>query len=293
MYSIEKELRTLRQFICPELMEGLKKWKLYSDDEISAAEERLHVKLPLPIRDIYRHMADLLVIGGYLRPLELLHWEGKYLGFFLLPGEADLIGIQKDSSFGGLYAWEEYDPEDIAWEYEDALADAYEEGDTDKKQNAAAAYQNYWRERNIPLNHSPLNIHKLEQEPRFIRTLDGYGLFLAIHIIREWEEMTWREHTDGPVCLFSDFFPAKFSKAYFQNMADRIATDFKPLSDHPDLTLLDDIPMHMAYVHKDREALLLLGDQPVGFLLLTKTAAGRGLPKKVQELTGLAFHVGF
>ena len=84
MDSIEKELKILRQFIHPKHMDGLKKWKCYSEDEISAAEKRLHGKLPFPIRDIYLHMADLLITSGYLRPLELLHWEGKYLGFFLI-----------------------------------------------------------------------------------------------------------------------------------------------------------------------------------------------------------------
>ena len=95
MYAIEKELKTLRQFISPRHMEGLKKWKCYSENEISAAEKRLHMKLPFPIRDIYRHMADLLITSGYLRPLELLHWEGNYLGFFLAPGEGDVIGIKR------------------------------------------------------------------------------------------------------------------------------------------------------------------------------------------------------
>ena len=95
MYAIEKELKILRQFISPKHMEGLKRWKCYSEDEILAAEKRLHVKLPFPIRDIYRHMADLLVTSGYLRPLELLHWEGRYLGFFLAPGEGDIIGEKR------------------------------------------------------------------------------------------------------------------------------------------------------------------------------------------------------
>ena len=64
MYAIEKELKILRQFISPKLMDDLKKWKCYSEEEILAAEKRLHVKLPVPIRDIYRHMAVLLVTRG-------------------------------------------------------------------------------------------------------------------------------------------------------------------------------------------------------------------------------------
>ena len=293
MYAIEKELKTLRQFINPKHREDLKKWKCYSEDEILAAEKRLHMKLPLPVRDIYLHMADLLVTGGYLRPLELLHWEGNYLGFFLAPGEGDIIGIKKGTSSGDLYAWEEHDPKDTAWEYEDELVTAYEEGDEDGKRKAAAAYQKYWKKLNIPLLHAPLNIHKLEYEPRFNHVLDAYGLFLVIHAIREWEEMTWSEHANDLTCLLSDFFPARFSVEYFQKIADRIKDDFKPLSDHPELTGLGDFPLQMAYVHKDQEALLILGQEPVCFMLLTKAAAGDDLLKKVQEQTGLAFHVGF
>ena len=49
----------------------------------------------------------------------------------------------------------------------------------------------------------------------------------------------------------------------------------------------------MAYVHKNQEALLILGQEPVCFMLLTKTAAESDLLEKLQEQTGLAFYVGF
>ena len=293
MYAIENELKILRQFINPKLMDDLKKWNCYSEDEISAAEKRLHVKFPIPIREIYRYMADLLVASGYLCPLELLHCEGNYLGFFLSPGEDSMIGIQQGKTSGDLYMWEENDPKGTSWEYLDDLETACEEGDGDGKQKAVAAYQNYWKRRNIPFIHAPLNVHKLERGPRFNRSLDGYGLFLAIHAIQEWEEMTRDEHTHEPTCLFSDFFPAKFSMEYFQRIADRIKDDFKPLSDHPELIDLGDFPLQMAYAYKNQDALLILGQEPVCFMLLTKAAAGSGLLEKVQEQTGLAFHVGF
>ena len=53
------------------------------------------------------------------------------------------------------------------------------------------------------------------------------------------------------------------------------------------------LPLRMAYVHKNQEALLIVGQESVCFMLLTKTAAGSDLLEKVQEQTGLAFHVGF
>ena len=61
MYSIEKELKILRQFVKPEHMDTSEGWHCYSEDEVSAAEERLHTKLPPPIREIYLYMADLLI----------------------------------------------------------------------------------------------------------------------------------------------------------------------------------------------------------------------------------------
>ena len=70
-------------------------------------------------------------------------------------------------------------------------------------------------------------------------------------------------------------------------------SDFKPLSDHPELTSLGDFPLQMAYVHKNQEALLVLGQEPVCFMVLTKTDAKGDLLEKLQEQTGLAFHVGF
>lgn len=291
--AIEKELKMLREFLSPWIMEDIKIWKCYSEDAISAAEGRLHRELPPPVWDIYRHMADLLIASGYLRPLELLHWEGEYLGFFLAPGEGKIIGLRAGDSSGGLYAWEEDDPEGMAWEYEDELAEAYEEGDEEGIRAAADAYQEYWERKNLPLCHAPLGIHKLKREPRFNRSLDGYGLFLALHAIREREEMAWREHVDEPACLFSDFFPAEFSMEYFQRITSRIAEDFEPLSSNPELIGLGGFPLQMAYVHKNREALLVLGQEPTCFMLLAKEAAGRGLLGKLEEQTGLAFHVGF
>ena len=52
MYSIEKELKILRQFVKPEHMDNSEGWRCYSEDELSAAEERLHIKLPPPIREV-------------------------------------------------------------------------------------------------------------------------------------------------------------------------------------------------------------------------------------------------
>ena len=70
---------------------------------------------------------------------------------------------------------------------------------------------------------------------------------------------------------------------YFQKIADLIKDDFNPLSDHPELTCLGDFPLQMAYVHKDQEALLVLGQEPVCFMLLTKAAAGGNFWKRFRS----------
>ena len=116
MYSIEKELKILRQFVKPEHMDTSEGWHCYSEDEVSAAEERLHTKLPPPIREIYLYMADLLIGSNDLRPLELLHWDKDYLAFFENPDADVIAGIKRDDPSNDIYAWEETDPKDIGWE---------------------------------------------------------------------------------------------------------------------------------------------------------------------------------
>ena len=129
MYSIEKELKILRQFVKLEHMDHSEGWRCYSEDEVSAAEERLHTKLPPPIREIYLYMADLLIGSNDLRPLELLHWDKDYLAFFENPDADVIAGIKRDDTSSDIYAWEETDPKDIAWEYKDDFRTAYEERD--------------------------------------------------------------------------------------------------------------------------------------------------------------------
>ena len=114
MYSIEKELKILRQFVKLEHMDNAEGWRCYSEDELSAAEKRLHTKLPPPIREIYLYMADLLIGSNDLRPLELLHWDKDYLAFFENPDADVIVGIKRDDPSNDIYEWEETDPKDIA-----------------------------------------------------------------------------------------------------------------------------------------------------------------------------------
>ena len=109
MFSIQSELNILRRFVD---MEYNGSRRCYSEKDISAAEKRLHYKLPPPIQELYLGAADILLDMDYLRPLELLHWQQDYLGFFS-PPEADLVwGIGREDDPNALYAWEESIPEE-------------------------------------------------------------------------------------------------------------------------------------------------------------------------------------
>ena len=55
-----------------------------------------------------------------------------------------IAGIKRDDPSNDIYAWEETDPKDIAWEYEDDFRDAYEEQDKKGQKKAAGRFQKYW-----------------------------------------------------------------------------------------------------------------------------------------------------
>ena len=78
MYSLETELKLLRPFV----QKSPTYKRRYSEEDILAAEQRLNYKLPAPLKFMYLYMSDLLFVGYYLRPLELLHWDHDHLGIF-------------------------------------------------------------------------------------------------------------------------------------------------------------------------------------------------------------------
>lgn len=284
MYSIEKELKILRQFVKPEHMDNSEGWRCYSEDELTVAEERLRAKLPPPIREIYLYMADLLISSNYLRPLELVHWDKDYLAFFENPNADKIVGIKRDDPSDNLYEWEETDPEDTAWEYADDFISDYGE-DMEEAQEAADRFQEYWEELNADPEHEPLQIAKLVNEPRYNHTLDGYTLFLTVYALVELEETAKNCNPNGPAGYFSAGFEGH-TPEYFQALDRRIREDFIPLSDRSELLALD-IPMQMAYVHKDRNALLIQSD--ILLVLLTKSVPDPEFIEKIQELTALTF----
>lgn len=284
MYSIEKELKILRQFVKPEHIDNSADWRCYSEDELSAAEERLHIKLPPPIREVYLYMANLM-LPFYLRPLELVHWEKDYLGFFLDADNGIVNGIKRGDLSDGIYEWEETDPEDIAWEYEEDFETAYSEHDEASLREIVKKYQEYWDKLNTNQEYGPKQIRKMENGPRFNHTIDGFSLFLVIHALCEVAEMERTSTPNGPAGYFSAGFEGH-TPEYFQALDRRIREDFIPLSDRSELLALD-IPMQMAYVHKGQNALLIQSD--ILLVLLTKSVPESEFIERVQELTALTF----
>ena len=82
VYSIRQELERLRPFVCPRQSEGT---GTYTEEDIQAAEERLGYQLPIPVRELYLVMGDIMCrqdvpdVREYFLPLDQLHWDGRYL----------------------------------------------------------------------------------------------------------------------------------------------------------------------------------------------------------------------
>lgn len=104
LYSIREELELIREFCWqPKLEAG----KIYTEEEIDAVEQRLKVKLPQPLRELY------LVLGDYVcekkdtyfcRPEEL-HWSGGYLLVEAMERTNRGLGIYRKDPYASVYEW--------------------------------------------------------------------------------------------------------------------------------------------------------------------------------------------
>lgn len=104
LYSIREELELIREFCWqPKLEAG----KIYTEEEIDAVEQRLKVKLPQPLRELY------LVLGDYAcekkdtyfcRPEEL-HWSSGYLLVEAMERTDRGLGIYRKDPYASVYEW--------------------------------------------------------------------------------------------------------------------------------------------------------------------------------------------
>lgn len=286
MYSIKSELNILRRFVDMEY-DGSR--HCYSEKDISAAEKRLHYKLPLSIRELYLGAADILLDMDYLRPLELLHWQQDYLCFFN-PPEADFVwGICRKDDPNALYAWEELIPE----EAEDTLCDLDEEFEEYDEENnmkgkkaVARKYSACWDKINSRYTEAPPHLKKLEHKFRHNCSLDAYGLFLVIHSLFSYAtELYCLKNLN---CHLGDLpTPSECEPIYFEKLRKNIEQEFTPISEH--LELIDIFPLPMAYIHKTANALLIC-DEEAGFLtLLSDKTVSPGFIEKIQNCLALPF----
>jgi len=287
MYSIKNELHILRQFVDMEY-DGSR--SCYSEEDISVVEERLHYKLPLPIRELYLYMSDILLDLYFLRPLELLHWQQDYLCFFD-PPEADTVcGICRKDDPNALYTWEELMPE----EDEDTLLDLVdefeacdEEGDFEGKNAAALKYSACWDDINSRYTQAPPRLKKLEHEFRHSCSLDAYGLFLAIHSLFSYAtELYCLKNLNchlGNLPMLS-----QCDLDYFDKLRENIEQEFTPVSEH--LELIDVFPLPMAYVHKTENALLICEEGSSFLTLLSDKTVDPGFIEKIQNCLALPLY---
>ena len=293
--SIKNELESLRPFVDRAVSSC---YPLYSEEEIREAEKRLGIGLPAPVRDLYRQMADLLTEQLLLTPLELLHWEGDFLGFYESPDDGAALGIRRGEDPNQLYWWELSDPEEESYDYWDEFSDLCEEGDRKGRKKLAKRCRAYWKKINARYPDLPSSpVRKLEYKAQYSCTLDAYGLFLALHALYEACEDFQREHPDEPL-LWSgetDFHsqaaednqPRRIPDECFHRLHDRITQVFSPLS--PRLLALETSGLQMAYLHRDQRALLLAWDEDAFLNLLTLAPPAPGLLEEMEAATGVNF----
>lgn len=293
--SINSELEVIRPFV-DRVFSGC--YPLYSEEEIREAEKRLGTALPDPVRELYRRIADLLMEDLSLTPLELLHWEGDFLGFYESPDDGVALGIRRGENPNQLYRWELADPEEESYDYWDEFSDLCEEGDRKGRKKLAKRCHTYWKKINARYPELPSSpAQKLEHKARYSCTLDAYGLFLALHTLYGACEDFQREHPDEPL-LWSgetDFHsqaaednrPRRIPDECFHQLHDRITQVFSPLS--PRLLALETPGLQMAYLHRDQRALLLAWDEDSFLNLLTLDPPAPGLLEEIQTVTGVTF----
>lgn len=291
MYSIEKELTLLRPFV--EKDPYLKGLRRYTEEEIQAVEKRLNFRLPAPIREVYQNMSDLLFGYRYLRPLELLHWEHGYLGFFESPEAEGIWGIRREDDPNALYSWIEESTEE---EDECSFGDYYdlselciknENRDNSQRKEAVQAYLNLMENTEYPVT----EVEKLEDSKRYNCRLDAYSLFLCIHTLcQSREDLSHRKNTVPPVGVFMisedmDFHDEQSMNKIIKNLGQM----FTPLSEHSEL-LSDGTPILMAYVHRSKEALLMVQQETNWFILITNGPAAPAFIEEMENQLDLAFH---
>lgn len=113
VYSIRQELEYLRPFVCPRYAENI---KTYTEEDIQAAEQKLGYQLPIPVRELYLVMGDMLCrqnapslapyIREYFIPLEQLHWDGQYLLLYASTTSNVGYGIDRKDPYVDVFRWE-------------------------------------------------------------------------------------------------------------------------------------------------------------------------------------------
>ena len=291
VHSIRGELAVVRPFV-DRVISGC--YSCYSEEDIRNAEKRLGIALPAPVRELYELMADLLIAELSLTPLELLHWEQDFLGFFESPDDSLALGIRKGDDHNQLYQWELHDPEEESYDYWDEFTELCEEGDRKGRQKLARRCCAYWKgiHRRYPDYMPPAK--KLENKAQYNCAVDAYGLFLTLLAANEAYESFQREHFDFSVLLRYDLdysgerIPGddgslRIPEEYFFRLHQRITQEFTPLSSRPQLLALETPGLQMAYRHREQQKLLLMWDWDTALTLLTLDPQTCGLPEILQD----------
>lgn len=283
MYSLEKELKLLRPFV-QKMPPSV---RCYSEEEIVAAEQRLHYQLPSPVRFMYLYMADLLFLGHYLRPLELLRWDHDHLGIFP-PTEWDkIMGIRRNADPNTLYFWEEEDPEGDSYEMEDEFEECCNRGDECGKQRAVQKYLDYWEKMENDPSFSQRELKSEKCKDLCEELLDEYVLFICLHALYEDYEMACYGKDPENLHLFLDGDLIFYE--FVDELVSNIEKEFRPLSEHTELLINELPPLCMAYIHPKEQILLIVLPGHLSITLLTPKKLTPNVLKQIKHSTGLTF----
>ena len=271
VYSIRQELERLRPFVCPRQSEGT---GTYTEEDIQAAEERLGYQLPVPVRELYLVMGDIMCrqdvpdVREYFLPLDQLHWDGRYLLLYAGTSTNYGYGIDRKDPYVDVFQWKRVG----------LTPEGRPLPDTGKPSRSEV----------VPKSASRWGYTKLVYWDKFVyqKVLDIVydGWFFRRNITDELDPFFVS-------CILPKPVPA------LRELRETLAKYFAPLCQHPEL---NQVQLFRATDPKDSLVYGWSRESPNCLLLLTGTAQHYGLitsepapysfTEEVERQTGLVFY---
>ena len=267
LYSIREELELIREFCWqPKLEAG----KIYTEEEINAAEQRLNYKLPQPLRELY------LVLGDYAcekkdtyfcRPEEL-HWSGGYLLVEAMERTNRGLGIYRKDPYASVYEWRRSE------------VNIY--GEEQEKKPKSEVIRNSARNQ------------------YFSKACFYWDIFIIHHVLDKVMRDWWELHQSRMTEELSPFYigcplPKKLDE--LRKVRQRMEEWLVPISSKAELLRVDIFGKNVgpedyvvyAYTNPEKTLLVLSFSAQQKYGLITKEPVPYSFAERVEEKTGMLF----